>query len=255
MKEIPIFVINLDRATDRLEKIQELFNRFKVNFNRIPAIDGNLISDKQLKNLTNFYNRLFYGIPLSKTEIAIALSHKKIYQEIVSKNLEGAFIFEDDAVFDDTLISLIRIYLNEIKKWDFFTFGDIDLNKKNHKPGIKLHVNNKEFELVTLKKPPSFLHAYYASFKFAKYRLDDLEKILEPVDLYRFSKYNYNFGGLVPPISTQYKYRKGIAIMSLATLDFSPNRLKKKMFYILRKCIIKPIIFIYSIRKKTLPPY
>lgn len=253
-----MFVMNLDRHSDRLANIEKLFNRFNLQFTRIPGVDGNSLSDKEVKKITNFYTSFYYGFPLSKGSIGTVLSHKKVYQEIVNTNLDGAFIFEDDVVFDERLPYMIKNHLYDIKKWDFFTFGEFDKPFKfKFKINFQLNIDNKNYKFVTIKNPPFLHHAYYVSHKFAKYRLHDLEKIIEPIDNYRFSKYHFNTGGIHPFISDQIQYKDRVSQPRNEGIhykfSFKLSRIKNTTKYILQKMIIKPIIFFYSIKKKSLP--
>jgi len=50
-----IYVINMDKDTDRLDKITKEFNKFNIKFQRFTGIDSNTLSEKKKTNiLLNF---------------------------------------------------------------------------------------------------------------------------------------------------------------------------------------------------------
>jgi GR25 family glycosyltransferase involved in LPS biosynthesis len=53
MIAIPIYVINLERATRRLDYISEQLLKYNIKFKRIDAIEGVKLESKSLKNYQN----------------------------------------------------------------------------------------------------------------------------------------------------------------------------------------------------------
>ena len=49
LNSIPIYCINLDKATERWDKVNKKFNKLNIKINRFPAVNG--------KDLTNIDNR------------------------------------------------------------------------------------------------------------------------------------------------------------------------------------------------------
>ena len=105
-----ILYINLLKRPDRNEHIVktleylDLFNMCE----RIDAVDGrklekekisnNLISSEGVEDAYNKDQRLYE--PLTQGGIGCALSHKKVYEKIISDNINKCLILEDDAKFD-----------------------------------------------------------------------------------------------------------------------------------------------------------
>lgn len=99
-KQIPKFVVNLERRKDRLEEVKEEFDYMEWEFERFDAID------------TNSY-------------IGCALSHQMIAKKILERGCEYAMVFEDDIFFmpyTKKLLIEVEEELNTIE-WDFFHFA------------------------------------------------------------------------------------------------------------------------------------
>ncbi len=96
-KHVPIFVINLNGFTDRLERISRRLNGLGLSFERIPAIDGRALSREENRTISSGQSRL----ALSDSETAHYLSHLKALRLVADRELPRAIILEDDAVFDD----------------------------------------------------------------------------------------------------------------------------------------------------------
>lgn len=107
----PVFIINLDRSPERMERIKLLFPN--ENLIRVPAIDGNQWWDGTYDNMgrprftVEAIKRLkLRGIigrdaldiyPWIPAEVACALSHIKVWQYIIDNNIQQAIVLEDDA--------------------------------------------------------------------------------------------------------------------------------------------------------------
>ena len=95
VNQIKTFLINLDRRKDRLEKLEKNPDFIYLEAERFPAIDGNLLQpNPKLQKIFegNDYN-MRAGI------VGCALSHLKLYINLVNSNLNCLLILEDDIVF------------------------------------------------------------------------------------------------------------------------------------------------------------
>jgi len=83
------YVINLDRAPERLAAITAQFQAQALEFTRQTAVDSTTISDKAC---------LPFELLSSKDEIACFLSHRLLWQKIAENSAPYAAVFEDDAL-------------------------------------------------------------------------------------------------------------------------------------------------------------
>ncbi|MFN8179984.1 MAG: glycosyltransferase family 25 protein [bacterium] len=107
----PIYVISLPRATDRHEHTREVFRDLRFSF--FDAVDK-LALDHDALTASGRYDdaaaRHFdrrRQLPMSLAQIACAMSHARVYEDIVRHGHRRALIFEDDVVpFEEPLRSL-----------------------------------------------------------------------------------------------------------------------------------------------------
>lgn len=96
MNQIPVFVINLDRSSDRLEEFSERMEKLGLQFERVSATDAADISEERGQKLLEQRSG---HLPLGKGEMGCFLSHRTVWSIIVDRKIEWAFVAEDDAHF------------------------------------------------------------------------------------------------------------------------------------------------------------
>ncbi len=142
-----IYYINLNRRPDRLNHIKTELNKinFKGSIERIVGIDGklldipnlpsNLISQNAIKDALDINGGLYTN--MTPGAIGCALSHHKCYTKIINEcnDNEYVLILEDDAVFENNFMNLLKEYLKHIPKYDilFLGFHDYRILKTNNK--------------------------------------------------------------------------------------------------------------------------
>ncbi|QIW09858.1 glycosyltransferase family 25 protein [Francisella sp. LA112445] len=137
MKIFKIFVINLAKDTVRRKYIEDHLKEKKLSYEIIEGVYGkDFYKDEinQIADLKLSYKKM--GKMISVNEIGCSLSHQKIYKRIVSENLQGAFIIEDDAMFcSDIKMILDSIYnnINKLKSncWVGLFKSHIDIKNKS----------------------------------------------------------------------------------------------------------------------------
>ncbi len=206
-----VFCINLKRREDRKEKMKNQFEKHNINHTFFEAIDGNSIVP------TPDVCNLFYGNDFNSRvgEIGVALSHKKIWENIVNQNEYDSFlIFEDDCEFHhETNKNLQEIEkILEHIEYDVFYVGyhTRDNYKQEHLPPLEVDSegnvrfqSNLSFKLKLLNKEHFIggIFAYYISKQGAKKLLDYIDsngikhgidyvmKICEPLIQYECSPF------------------------------------------------------------------
>ena len=153
-----IYVINMDHNTNRLHSFSELMNNLNLDFERFPAINGQLYKPKYL----------------SPGEYGCFSSHRKIWKIIAKDNtINKAIIFEDDIIINLKLKNdyaktkaLVDHYCNN------YTFDIFYLGKCLDR--CDLHLAQGEGVVRTFK--PSCLHAYVITKETAKILLSRYPK-------------------------------------------------------------------------------
>lgn len=124
-----IFLINLKRRPERLEKMSNILRLLGVDFQRFEAVDGQKISNKEFSKLKFLpgYEDPYHRRPMKQGEIGCFLSHYKIWSEIVEKKLDRVIILEDDLRFAEDGIERLNKVIEDVIKtkldWEFIYLG------------------------------------------------------------------------------------------------------------------------------------
>jgi GR25 family glycosyltransferase involved in LPS biosynthesis len=103
-----VYVINLDRRKDRLEKVIAEMEKYGIKFQRYPAVDGSLLQDEK----TDRFN------------IGCTLSHKNVIQDALNKGYEKICVFEDDVQLNVRFNKEFYPAFQELpENWDLFYLG------------------------------------------------------------------------------------------------------------------------------------
>ncbi|WP_201626033.1 glycosyltransferase family 25 protein [Psychrobacter immobilis] len=116
-----IYVISLERDTEKRKVIKETLQGFNLNFSFINAIDGTTLPESQI----NFIRERSVGavasrgFPATAGEIGCTLSHVKAYHQVLEDNQIWACILEDDVILDERF----KVFIN--------TFQSTNMNSKD----------------------------------------------------------------------------------------------------------------------------
>ena len=148
IRQIPAYVVNLDRRPDRWEEFQKqpLFGEFK-SIERFPAVDGKTldwknddrISYQTRKNIEKSYRRSHYEIN-SLGAIGASLSHIGIWRKFLASEAKYCLVFEDDTVLKPEELALIdKLCQEKMPDWNLWLIGHHNwmLEGKPINPGKK----------------------------------------------------------------------------------------------------------------------
>lgn len=100
-----IYVINLDRSKDRLDHITKIFAEQRLDFIRIPAVDGRTLSEEVINS---WLPRSICLRQPSPAEIGCFLSHRECLRLIAEGDDDFAAIFEDDVIISNDARFFLR---------------------------------------------------------------------------------------------------------------------------------------------------
>lgn len=135
------YIINLEKSTIRKQYMQELLKPYTfLDVEFIKAIDGRLLSEEERKTLFDYQkSRKLYGRVLNEGEVGCALSHRKVYEELLRGKDLYALVLEDDVAIQRDLNSLdlskVDKVLNSTKPRVLMMSGDYCYYRK--RPIIK----------------------------------------------------------------------------------------------------------------------
>lgn len=140
---IPCFVINLAHAVERRAHMEQQLQMQGIQAEFIDAVNGRQMNEAERQSHLNSEKMREIGWKLSPAEIGCALSHLKVYELMVERQLPYAIILEDDielagdfaALFQDETFKQIEqdipahephsVQLNYVRRAYRYGFTDI----------------------------------------------------------------------------------------------------------------------------------
>ena len=180
---LPIRVINLETSTERRLHMQEQMAATGLDYRIVPAVNGNLLSQDEIQEICRVNAVLLRPRShLSPGEIGCALSHIKLYREILDNDIEAMVILEDDIRVEKMIAMAIEQYRHFPNDWDIVFLGyRMRARSLNSVPEF--------LENISLKQPTGFGHirttrGYIVSLEGAGKLLRLTRDLYKPIDHY-----------------------------------------------------------------------
>ncbi len=161
------FIINMPHSTKRREFMEKQMKDLDILYEIVPGTVGKDLTDEEFKALhdesISFANEkvtslLYRGFEMSKTQVACAHSHARVYKMIQEQGLDMALVLEDDVVLSPTIAKLLsdeKFLKSEPFDWLHLDYQPVGL------PFLKTWIKNTWHNI---KRKPIFL--LYALLKF-----------------------------------------------------------------------------------------
>lgn len=171
-----LYVINLDRSSDRLARLKTIFSRLNLTLTRVKAIDARKLDDKTYEAV-NAIN--LWPDKLTRGEVACFLSHKTALAQIAAGADPFGVVFEDD-------VELAECAGNFLKNSDWVP-SDADIVKletffKKVWLGPKQATSTPGFMLEEMKSSHIMAAGYLISKQAAARFIDKMERKSAPFD-------------------------------------------------------------------------
>jgi glycosyl transferase family 25 len=177
---IPIYLINLDKSTERLKHCDALFKAHGLEFERVSAVNGAALSNDEInRHYDANANRNRYFRPLSRGEIGCYLSHRKCWQTLLESSSQYCIVLEDDVEIIGDVSRAISDIENSCKTWDVVKLSTY---KRQTKAAAYEKQISQDFSLVIHKKPVTGCPATLYSRAGATQLLKHSERFFRPVD-------------------------------------------------------------------------
>lgn len=184
------FVINLDRATDRMDHMRSAIASLGIDVERVSAVDGKKLSPENLKALQtpiHDISKIICPRTLTSGEVGAFLSHQECWRRLVNSDQQWALILEDDLAFSPrakTYFATTEWIPSGIDLVQFFLFRK-NWTAKVDKKIINL-VNGDSLS-HPYKPSPVGAQAYVISRNAAENALKLSRTIMAPVDEFLFN--------------------------------------------------------------------
>ncbi len=191
-----VFMINLDRSSDRLAKQTQQLDRLALPFTRVVAIDGqDILPELDGLNRKGYERR--HGKSINPNEVGCYLSHYKAIGEFMKSEYDFALILEDDAKLDDDTGKVIEALIEVEGDWDVVNLG----GRRNGKP-VPCRKLTDRHNLVSYLFRQTGAAGYLINRTAGQKYLDMLLPMKVPYD-HEFDRawiYDFKFRGVEPKV-------------------------------------------------------
>jgi glycosyl transferase family 25 len=118
MTGLQTWVINLDRAPDRLARIDEQLQRLQLPYTRLPAVDARALTPSQRAQLDEPAYCRKHGMTPVLGELGCYLSHVGVMRAFLAGNAPFALVLEDDVLLHDSLPAVLSGLMANPGRWD-----------------------------------------------------------------------------------------------------------------------------------------
>jgi glycosyl transferase, family 25 len=118
MQGLAIWVINLDRATDRLARISGQLAALGLPFTRLSAVDARQLTPAQRAAFDEDAYRRKHGMAPVPGEIGCYLSHVEVMRAFVAGSAPFALVLEDDVLLGSSLPAVLAALMSHAGRWD-----------------------------------------------------------------------------------------------------------------------------------------
>lgn len=174
---VPIFLINLDKSTEKMEFMKKQLTRLKLNYERISAVCGADLSAADIDAVySSILNKTRYHRNLTVGEIGCYMSHRHAWKRICDNNIEFAIVLEDDVNIEKNFVSIFE-HVEALKSFDLIKLAD----NRNIAPA-NIRALSSTAEIVSYSRIPNCATGYAISLSGAMKMLSR-KKIFRPVDI------------------------------------------------------------------------
>ena len=123
--DLGIWLINLDRDTDRLAGMQRQLDAMGLEYTRFPAIYGKDRADELAQRVDADAYARNMGQPISTGHMGCYASHVAVWDLIAQSPYKVGLVLEDDVVFHDDFLQALDLALAGAAEWDTLRFNCI----------------------------------------------------------------------------------------------------------------------------------
>jgi len=118
MNGLQTWVINLDRAPERLVRIDAQMRALRLPYTRLPAVDARRLTPAQRALLDEPAYRRKHGMTPVPGELGCYLSHVAVMRAFLASKAEFAMVLEDDVLLHDSLPAVLQGLMVHAERWD-----------------------------------------------------------------------------------------------------------------------------------------
>lgn len=125
MNNAPIFIINLERSTQRRSVLEKRLTELGLDYRFVAATDGSKLTPDEQSLPDRHIRSKFARTPLTNSEIGCYLSHMKLWRRIIESKLDWAVIMEDDLLIEESLPNILDKIGKLTIAWDLIRLAGL----------------------------------------------------------------------------------------------------------------------------------
>ena len=125
LPNIPVWLINLPRATARREKMEAQLLSLGLPYTLFPGVDGRAEEARLLANTDRAAFERNMGREILIGGLGCYHSHLGVWEAFLATDAPTALVMEDDVVFHDDFLPAIDLALQAAAHWDFLKLNRI----------------------------------------------------------------------------------------------------------------------------------
>lgn len=142
-QSLAVYLINMDRATDRLGEMERKTRDVGLVFERVSGVDGRKIVFPT-PEFSELSYKLLHGRRTVPPEVGCYLSHVECARRLLASDADLALILEDDVSFEPDFIETVDLAALHSNDWDLLRLTTVNRGRKytfkSLKPGRDLAV-------------------------------------------------------------------------------------------------------------------
>lgn len=174
---IPIAVINLPRSEDRRERVCAELDRFRDDVIVVDAIDGRGEGFEYGSYFPGNRRKKYFSWDLLDTEVACLMSHRKVWEMMISNDIDKCLILEDDVKLVGDLDGVLT-FVERIQHSPLI----VKVGGKKKRTGIKLFSVSSGHDAMLYHKSTCGGHGYILDKEAARRMLSFTSSLFLPVD-------------------------------------------------------------------------
>ncbi len=176
----PIFVVSLERETERRDFMRSQLASLSLDFQIFDAVDGSRLDEGDYRDRwQGDWWKVMRGRELSPGEIGCFLSHYALWKRMVATGEEHAVIMEDDVIVGQGYSDVVRAVLGCGWKWDIVLLSP---RKRYPTDCVLCQLDDSGRSLVRFRRRVGGCLAYLIHIDAARVLLDYCRNIRAPID-------------------------------------------------------------------------
>lgn len=117
-QELPVYVVNIDRAAARMAALRAVAETHGVVLERVAGVDGTLLAKADRVDVDEDQFYTWNGRPMLPGEYGCYRSHLLAFERLVASGEPAAIVVEDDIAFDGGFLRRARALLDALPSAD-----------------------------------------------------------------------------------------------------------------------------------------